>query len=33
MAITSPTAFICVPSVGSASGNLLKSNRGTFTTQ
>ena len=32
MAMVSPTAFICVPSVASASGNFSKAKRGTFTT-
>ena len=33
MAITSPTDFICVVSVGSASGNFSKAKRGILTTQ
>ena len=33
MAITSPTDFIWVVSVWSASGNFSKAQRGTFTTQ
>ena len=32
MAIASPTDFMCVVSVGSASGNFSKANRGTLTT-
>ena len=32
MAIASPTDFICVVSVGSASGNFSKFHRGIFTT-
>ena len=32
MAIVSPTDFICVVSVGSASGNFSNANRGTFVT-
>jgi len=33
MAMTSPTDFICVVSVRSASGNFSKAQRGNFTTQ
>ena len=32
MAIVSPTLFICVVSMGSASGNFSKANRGIFVT-
>jgi len=32
MAIDSPTAFICTPSVLSAAGNFSKAKRGNFTT-
>ncbi len=32
MAIVSPTAFICTPSVSSASGNFSNAKRGTLTT-
>ena len=33
MAMTSPTDFICVVKVGSASGNFSNAQRGNFTTQ
>ena len=32
MAIDSPTAFICTPSVASAAGNFSKAKRGNLTT-